>query len=321
MDLDSSPVTGSHAREDTWKDPILSRVFRFCESSWNTAPRDDPDLTPYLRRKDELSIQNGFILWGSRVIIPAKLQTIVLKELYADYADSSRMKELARNYVWWSNLDAELENMTRSCPDCLTQRALPPKAELHPWEWPTHPWHRLHVDYADPVSGCYFLIIVDAHYKWLDSYPTPGPTAKKTIKCLCQSFSQFGLLISIVSDNGPCFTSQEFKIFTNNSGILHITTAVYKPSTNEQAEKMVQVFKKDLHTSSEPLQLIIDRFLFNYRLTPHTTTVVSPTELMFGRRLRSRLDLLWPADLVSSRMAEKQLQQGNGQTRRPTYFN
>ena len=318
--LDSSPVTSSHVRENTRKDPILSRVFRFCESDWSAAPRCDPDFTPYLRRKDELSLQNGCILWDSRVIIPARLWTILLQELHAGHAGSSCMKELARSYVWWPNLDAELENMTSSCPDCLVQHALPPKAELHPWEWPTHPWHRLHVDYAGLVSGRYFLIIVDAHSKWLDIYPTPGPTANETIKCLHYSLSQFGFPISIVSDNGPCFTSQELKTFTNNCGIRHITTAVYKPSTNGQAEKMFQVFKKALHTS-EPLQLIIDRFLFNYRLTPHTTTGVSPAELMFGRRLRSHLDLLWPADLVSSRVAEKLLQQGKDHTRRPRYLN
>ena len=155
----------------------------------------------------------------------------------------------------------------------------------------------------------------------VDIYPTPGPTAKKTIKCLHHSFSEFGLPISMVSDNGLCFTSQEFKTFTNNCGIRHITTAVYKPSTNGQAEKMVQIFKKALHPSSEPLQLTIDRSLFNYKLTPHTTTGVSPAELMFGRRLRSCLDLLWPADLVSSRVAEKQLQQRKGHTGRPRYLN
>ena len=171
--LDSSPVTSSHVRENTRKDLILSRVFRFCESGWSAAPRGDSDFTPYLRRKNELSLQNGCILWGSRVIIPVKLRTILLQELHAGLTGSSRMKELARSYVWWPNLDTDLKNMTRSCPDCLAQRAPPPKAELHPWEWPTHPWHRLHVDYADPVSGRYFLIIVDGHSKWLDIYVTP----------------------------------------------------------------------------------------------------------------------------------------------------
>lgn len=111
---------------------------------------------------------------------------------------------------------------------------------------------------------------------------------------ICHSFPQFGLPISIVSDNGPCFTSQEFQDFTKNSGVRHITTTVYKPSTKGLAEKMVQTFKKAMTVSYESLQLVVDCFLFSYGLTIHAATEVSPEELMLGRRLRSHLYLLWP---------------------------
>ena len=96
------------------------------------------------------------------------------------------------------------------------------------------------------------------------------------------TFSQFGLPVSIVSDNCHCFTSQVLKDFITKCGIHHITTAVSNPSTKGLAGKMVQTFKKALHTSSDPVQLTIDRFLFNYSLTPHSTKGVSPSELMLG---------------------------------------
>ena len=310
--LDSSPVTSVDVKEHTRKDPILSKVLRFCETGWPTKNLGDHDFTPYVRRRDELSLQNGCVLWGSRVVIPPKLRSSLLGELHAGHFGSTRMKELSRSYFWWPNLDRDLEDVTNSCPECLSQRALPNKAELHPWEWPTHPWHRIHVDYAGPVDGRYFLVVVDAHSKWVDIYTTSGTTAKETIKCLQHSFSTFGLPVSIVSDNGPCFTSQEFKDFAKNSVIRLITTAVYKPSTNGLAERMVQTLKRALRTSTSPIQLTLDKFLFNYRLTPHSTTGVSPAELMFGRRLRSRLDLLWPTDTVSARVAERQQAQRRG---------
>ena len=315
--LDSSPATSEEVRNQTRTDPILAKILKFCETGWPTNTTGDPDLIAYVRRKDELSVQNGCVLWGSRVVIPKKLRPDVLNELHSGHAGSSRMKELARCYVWWPNLDKDLEEMCKSCQDCLSLRATPPKAELHPWEWPSHPWHRIHVDYAGPVNGHYYLIIVDAHSKWVDVYHTKGTTAKETIKCLQHSFAQFGLPISIVSDNGPCFTSQEFKEFTKNSGVRHITTAVYKPSTNGLAEKMVQTFKKALRTSNSDIQLTIDRFLFNYRLTPHSTTGVSPAELMFGRRIRSRLDLLWPNETISNKVAERQQAQRKAHSREP----
>ena len=317
--LDSSPVGSVDIKEHTRKDPTLSKVMRFCEIGWptNTKTLNDQNLIHYIRRKDELSLQDGCVLWGSRVVVPPKLRPKLLEELHMGHSGASRMKELARSYVWWPNLDKDLEGLATSCQDCLALRAMPPKAELHPWEWPDRPWHRLHVDYAGPVDGRYFLVIVDAHSKWVDVYPTSGTTTKETIQCLRHSYSRFGLPVSIVSDNGPCFISQEFKDFCKNSGVRHITTAVYKPSTNGLAEKMVQTLKKGLRTSKSAIQDTLDKFVFNYRLTPHSTTGVSPAELMFGRRLRSRLDLLWPADSVSSRVARKQQAQKKEHTNAP----
>ena len=317
--LESSPVSSADIREHTRKDPTLSKVMRFCEIGWTTNIKtlEDPKMTPFVRRRDELSLQDGCVLWGSRVIVPPKLRYRLLEELHMGHSGSSRMKELARSYVWWPNLDSDLEGLANSCLECLSLRAMPSKAELHPWEWPTHPWHRLHLDFAGPVCGRYFLVIVDAHSKWVDVYPTSGTTAKETIQCLQHSFSRYGLPVSLVSDNGPCFVSEEFKDFCKNIGARHITTAVYKPSTNGLAEKMVQTLKKALRTSKSSVQDTLDRFLFNYRLTPHSTTGVSPSELMFGRRLRSRLDLLWPTDGISSRVSKKQEAQRSEHTNIP----
>ena len=142
----------------------------------------------------------------------------------------------------------------------------------------------------------------------------------ESVKYLSHCFATYGLPVSVVSDNGPCFTSNEFAEFMKNSGVHHVTTAVYRPSTNGLAERMVQTFKKALKLSKDNIQLTIDKFLFNYRLTPHTTTGKSPAELMFGRRLRSRLDLLWPADSTAQRVASKQEQQKRDYTRRPRHL-
>ena len=198
---------------------LCLKLFKFCELGWSTSSTGDPNLTPYTRRKDELSLQNGCILWGSRVVVPPNLRPRIMSELHSSHAGSSRMKELARSYLWWPNLDKDLEELCNSCPDCLSHTANPFKAELHPWEWPTRPWHLIHVDYAGHVGGHYLLIIVNAHSKWVDIYHTKGTTPSETISCLQHSFAQFGLPISINSDNRSCFTSQEFKDFIQSRGL------------------------------------------------------------------------------------------------------
>ena len=88
---------------------------------------------------------------------------------------------------------------------------MPPKPEIHLWEWPVHPWHRLHIDYAGPIGKNYLLVIVDAINKWVEVFPTKAPTSQETIKCVRGCFALFGLPVSVVSDNGPYFSSSLFK--------------------------------------------------------------------------------------------------------------
>ena len=249
--------------------------------------------------------------------MPSNLRKSLLNELHSNHAGASRMKELARGYLWWPNLDKDIETLSSSCQKCLERRKAPAKAELHPWEWPGKPWHRIHVDYAGPIGGNNFLIIVDAHSKWVNIFKTNGLTSKETIKWLSHTFAQMGLPVSLVSDNGPCFISEEFKTLMKNCGVRHVTSAVYKPATNGLAERMVQTFKRALSVSKDPVQLTIDRFLFNYRCTPHSTTGVSPAELMYGRKLRSRLDLLWPMDSVGAKVSHQQEKQKQNHSSHP----
>ena len=177
------------------------------------------------------------------------------------------------------------------------------------------------------MDGSYFLVIIDAHSKWVNIYKTPGTSTADAIKGLRHACSTFGLPISCITDNGPAFSSVEFKQFMNKCGILHRTTAVYKPSTNGLAENIIKSFKRSLKKSKEPAQVTIDRFLFHYRQTPHSTTGVSPFELMFGRKMRSRLDLIRPegacpipavkASKLPSRVLARQEAQKRNHCKRP----
>ncbi|XP_033988673.1 uncharacterized protein K02A2.6-like [Trematomus bernacchii] len=220
----------------------------------------------------------------------------------------SKMKGLARSYVWWPGMDQDVEKEVQSCEECQKHHKSPPSAPLHPWEWPESPWTRIHVDYAGPFLGEMFLLIVDAHSKWMDIYPVKSATSQVTIEKLRQSFSVFGLPKMLVSDNGTCFTSAEFETFMKQNGIRHVRSAPFHPSSNGLAERAVQTFKGGMKKmKGETLQTRLSRFLFSYRITPHATTGLSPAELMMSRRLRSALDLLLPD--VKTRVQQKQLKQ------------
>ena len=215
--------------------------------------------------------------------------------LHEGHPGISRMKALARSYVWWPGMDQQLENRVKLCEQCQLSRHVSPKVPLHPWEWPERPWSRIHVDYAGPFLGKWFLLVVDAHSKWIEVGIVSLATSTSTIQKLRAIFSTHGLPEVIVSDNGTVFTSTEFQEFVKRNNIKHIRTAPYHPSSNGQVERAVQTFKESMKkTSSESLETSVARFLFHYRITPHSTTGIAPAEVLIGRKLRSPLSILTP---------------------------
>lgn len=160
-----------------------------------------------------------------------------------------------------------------------------------------------------------FLLVIDAHSKWLEVIIVPSITAKSTVEKLRSIFATHGLPETIVSDNGPAFVSEEFQRFVQRNGIKHIRTAPYHPASNGQVERAVQVFKEGIKRSTaETLETQVSRFLFHYRTTPHTTTVVTPAELLMGRQLRTHLNLIHPD--IAAHVQQKQERQRAGQHKR-----
>ena len=88
----------------------------------------------------------------------------------------------------------------------------------------------------------------------------------------------------------------EFAEFTKKNGIRHIKVFPYHPSSNGLAERAVKTFKEGIKKSGnfQSIECCVARVLFQYRITPHSTTGVSPAELLMGRRIRSHLDLVQP---------------------------
>ena len=167
-----------------------------------------------------MSTHAGCILWGLRVVVPPQGRSTVLAELHGAHSGMTRMKALARQWVWWPNLDLK---------NCEEDRPNPPPAPLHPWQWPTCPWMRLHVDFAGPMDGKMFLVVIDSHSKWIKVFPMKSATSAATVRYLRQLIAQFGIPETIVSDNGTQFVATEFKEFCQQNGIRHNTNCPVSP--------------------------------------------------------------------------------------------
>ena len=306
--IERLPVKADKIAQLTANDPVLSKVITFVQQGWPTQVQDE--FKPYHIRRNELTVEANCLLWGRKVIISEKLQDKVLEELHTAHPGVVRMKSIARIHVWWPGIDKKIEEVVKSCLPCQSIRNKPPLTSLHLWNWPSQPWHRLHLDFLGPFLGATFLIVVDAYSKWLEVIPMSSTTAERTIIELRKLFATHGLPTQVVTDNGAQFTSQEFGEFLKLNDIQHYKSAPYHPAMNGEAERLVQTFKQAMRAAKgDPgtLSTKLMRFLLSYRTTPNATTGVSPAELLFGRTLRTRLNLLRPD--ISTKVQDKQASQ------------
>ncbi|KAL0151493.1 hypothetical protein M9458_053198 [Cirrhinus mrigala] len=252
-------VSAKDIAEETRRDPILSKVLDLTLTGW---PKfvPNPNLKPFYEKK--------------KSVVHRPRMCSMLSHLHEGHPGVTRMKALARSFLWWPGLDHEIQAFVSQCLSCETTLNRPPTVPLHPWSWATAPWERIHMDYAE-VNKQHFLVVIDVHSKWIEVLPTKPMTAEKTANLLRNLFTSYGLPKVLVSDNGPQFTAPEFEQFLKGNGVRHVLSPPYHLASNGAAERAVQTFKKAwtrLQSQSVSPSQQLARFLFTYRNTPHTVT-------------------------------------------------
>ena len=289
----------------TRNDVILSKVTHMLKDGWNDKELSDK-IKPFKDRKSELSVDNGCVLWGSRVVIPEKLRADILDLLHSTHMGMVSMKSLARCYVWWPGLDAEIERTVRECEVCQMNQRKPPKSIPHPWVKPSEPWERIHLDFCGPFLGLMWMVVICAKTKWIEILKMPNTKSPAVIRELRVLFSRFGIPRVVVSDNGPQLTSDLMKDFMTKNGVKHIFIASYHPASNGAAEGLVGKFKsamKRMVMRNPDIMCNLANWLMAHRNTPHPTTGLEPSVAMLGRRARSAISLVHP--LNSSKRQDK----------------
>ena len=289
--LKELPVTAQDIATATRKDPVLGCVCDFTLHGWPQA-LDDQALQPYFSRKQELSVDQGCVLWGLRVVVPEKHRVRLLDDLHQEHHGICCMKSLARGYLWWPGLDGAIAERVQLCHVCAALGKSPPRAPLYPLN---------------------FLIVVDAYSKWLEVIPMSSMTSLKTIEVLRMLFALFGIP-EVVSDNGLQLVSEEFTQFLKQNGVRFTQVPPYHPASNGAAERSVQsvkaVFAKqvlDCKANTLSLEHRLANLLILNRSTPHTVTGGSPTELFLRRQIRNCFTLLKPN--LNRAVEEQQLKQ------------
>lgn len=312
---DSVKIDCEVLRRSTDTDPELKIV-----RDWLTTgiKRDGAISEAFRKVAVELSVEDGIVMRGLRVVVPIKLRQAVLSQAHRSHLGIVKTKSVLRSYVWWPNIDAELEQHIKNCYECLASRPSPERAELIPWQPPEKVWERVHLDFAGPVNGISYLIVIDALSKWVEVFPTLKCDTEFVLEKMVECISRFGLMKEVVCDNGSQFTAARFRHFLNANSVRLTFTSPGHPATNGQAENAVKTFKgsllKCIAGNKTNVREIIANFLLGYRSSVHCVTGFSPAEIMLGRRLRTSMDLMSPCSLEKPTAVEQEARRSVSKT-------
>ncbi|KFD66196.1 hypothetical protein M514_21483 [Trichuris suis] len=289
------PVTAGQIADATKKDHTLTIVRHYVLSGWPMTNSDER-LRPYFVKRAELNVFSGCLLWGVRTVIPSALRGIVLESLRKSHPGRGRMLSSARQFCWWPNMDAEVEELVRHCDACNVVQKNPPRCAPTPWPAAVSTWERVYADLAGPLDDRMYLLLVDSFSKWPEICLLERITSESVIDALKTIFSHHGVPLVLVMDNGRRFVSSEFALFCSSNGIWHVCTAPYMPQSNGQVERFVDTFKRALskRVEGQTTRDCIREFLMMYRSTPHPTTECTPSEMLMKRRIRTVLVLMIP---------------------------
>ena len=292
------------AQED---DPITSQIQKSLQDSperptsnkWEKSP-----LHRYRQLWSQLKLVDGVIYRKYSPgpltesidvpIVPSSLQQQFLLQHHnsaaAGHQGPVKTLQRLRQEGYWVNMARDVDNHCRECIECQKSKLpLPCKAPMV--NTPIgRPWQMIAVDVLKvPPSTCnnkYLLVIQDYFTKWADAIPMPDQTAVRIVRELTKVFSVMGLPQVLHSDQGANFESTILKQTLQAYGITKSRTTAYHP----QGDGMVERFNRSplqllrTYTQKEAdWELHLPLALYAYRTAAHSTTGVSPFEMMFGR--------------------------------------
>ena len=244
------------------------------------------------RAELSLAHKDSIILKGHQIVLPEALQNRAAKIAHAGHQGIVKTMALLREKVWFKNMQPLVEENIKNCHTCQVSTHKPAREPLQMSPLPAAPWAEVSADFGHLQNGKYLLVITDeySHYVVVDILDSISTTS--VIPRLDKIFAEFGVPVSLKTDNGPPFNSHEFKIYASNTGFRHRRITPVWPQANGETERFMRTVKKSIKAAlnkGRSWKQELFKFLLDYRTTPHCTTGAPPATILFGRTIKNRL--------------------------------
>ena len=265
------------------EDEKCKLAAEYCRSGWPSRQSLHGAMKHYYSVASEISVKDGLLMRGNRVVIPAALRLEMLDRLHTGHQGISKCRERARQSLWWPGLSRQLEELVKNCSvcrKCTNQRSEP----LITTALPELPWQRVGTDLFE-FKGRSYLLIVDYYSRFIEVALLNRTTAEEVILRTKGMFARFGIPEVVVSDNGPQYSSEAYAAFARQYQFEHVTSSPRYPQSNGEAERAVQTVKNLMKKDGDPYLALL-----SYRSTP-LKCGFSPSELLMARKLRTNVPM------------------------------
>ena len=269
----------------TQEDAILKTLAGVITHGWSDSKlRIPPEVQDYFPFKEELTLQNGVIFKGDRVVIPFQMRADLKRKLHASHLGVQACQRRAREAFYWPGMYKECVS---KCEVCNTYHQGQEREPLISHPVPSRTWQVLAVDLFE-LQGQDYLVTTYYYSNFFEVDKLVRKTSKEVIEKLKPHMARHGIPDKIVSDNGPQFSSQESKVFKDCYEFDHVTSFPTYPQSNGMAENAVKtaqrIMLKALEAGSDPYLGFLD-----FRNTPTEGLGTSPAQRLFGRRTKTLL--------------------------------
>ena len=275
-------------RNETAADHSLQQLRDVVLQGWPSQRSQTPhEIHPYWNIRDEISLYEGILYRGERIIVPTTMRSEMLERIHESHLGIETCKRRARDVLYWPGMAAAVEDKVSQCGICQESRNRQPKEPLLSHDVPNKPWSKIASDLFH-WNGNNYLLMVDYYSNFIETVKLENTLSKTVIAHLKANMARYGIIDELITDNGPQFSSQEFQDFTKCYEFAHNTSSPTYAQSNGLAEKSVQTMKNLLEKAkrdgSDPYLAVLA-----HRNTPISDTLGSPVQRLMGRRTRTRL--------------------------------
>ena len=273
---------------ETENDGTLQKLKSMVLNGWPSSIKSvDPEIRPYWSMRDDISLLDGLLLSGSRIIIPSRSRESTLASIHEGHQGEVKCLLRAKEAVYWPGMYKDIEKMVKHCSACQEFQNAQQKCPMISMEIPTEAWHTVGADLFH-YNGRWHLLVTDYYSKAPFVRRVANTGAAATVRAMKGIMSENGIPIKVVSDNGSHFSAQEFRKFAERYGFELILSSPEYPQGHGLIERHIQTVKKCMR-KCDASGYDFDLAMLTLRATPLDHNLPSPAELLNGRKFRTTL--------------------------------